>query len=176
MTFLRHSSRHVLASVREAVEASLDALGWTDSLALPFGSKHAAVVRFSDAPAIAEDGIVDGVSPGLISVTLGPEFNPEEEELGGPLVRQDYPIFFDIFQPTYATTTALANDVRDTLLGRFPDTKRYITVVNQGTDEPVPGWTCELTEVEIVRPEIRLPLHWQVVKVTAECYFHEVVA
>lgn len=174
MTYLRHASRHVLASVMNAVNDGVEALGWTDESTLPFGTLNAAVVQFSDAPAIAGDKLADGVAPGLVAVTLGPEFPVDMEELGGPLARQDYPIFFDVFQPTYATTTALANDIRDILMGRFDGTHRYVVIKDQIDDSVVLSWTCELTDVEIVRPEVRLPLHWQVVKVTAEVYFPEV--
>lgn len=174
MTYLRHASRHVQASVMNAVKDGLDTIGWTAAGTLPFGPQYASVVKFSDAPAIAGDRLADGVAAGTVAVTLGPEYAVDMEELGGPLARQDYPIFFDIFQPTYATTTALACDIRDILMGRMEGTKRFVVVKDQSTDSDVDGWTCELTDVEIVRPEIRLPLHWQVVKVTAEVYFPEV--
>lgn len=174
MTYLRHASRHIQASLLKTISNGLDPLGWLDASTLPFGTQNAAVVRFTDTPAIATDKLADGVSPGLISVTLGPEFPANMEEIGGPLSRQDYPFFIDLFQPTYAATTALANDIRDILMGRLPGTRRYMVVTDQITNTPVAGWTCELTDVEITRPEIRLPLHWQVVKVTCEVYFPEV--
>jgi hypothetical protein len=174
MSYLRHASRHVLASVMLTVQDGLDTLGWMDAGTLPFGSKYAAVVHFSDAPAIAGDKLADEVAAGLVAVTLGPEFPVDMDELGGPLARQDYPIFFDVFQPEYATTTALANDIRDILMGRVAGTNRYVVIKDQTDDSTVLGWTCELTDVEIVRPELRLPLHWQVVKVTAEVHFPEV--
>lgn len=173
MTFPRHASRHVQATVLGIVSAQLDTLGWTDAETLPFGTNYASVVRFGDFPAIAGDRLAEGVDAGLVTCTLGPEFPPLEEELGGPTSRADYPLFFDLFQGSYATATALANDIRDTLLGRFSGTKRHISIINQVTDEAITGWTCELTDVEITRPEIRLPLHWQVVKVTAQVYFPE---
>jgi len=174
MTYPRHASRHVLATVTNIVTAQLAILDWDDDTNLPFGPRFAAPVTFTDAPAIAADRLADGVGPGTVSITLGPELYPEEQELGGPSSRQDYPIFVDLFQPTYAACTALANDVRDTLLGRFPGTRRHISVVDQTDGDPIDGWTCELSDVEIVRPEVRLPVFWQVVKVTAEVYFPEV--
>lgn len=173
MTFPRHSTRHVQATVLNRVKDAVTALGWTVEADLPFGTEYAAVVTFVDFPAIANDKLAEGVGPGTVACTMGPEFNPDEQEMGGPLSLQEYPIFFDIFQSTYATTTALANDVRDTLMGRFDGTKRSFPIIDQTNDSEIPGWICELTDVEIVRPEIHLPLHWQVVKVTASVFFLE---
>lgn len=176
MTYLRHASRHVHASVLDAVKDSLSTLGWLGANTLPFGPRYAALVNFTDAPAIDGDRLAVGIAPGTIAVTLGPEFPTQEQEIGGPTTQQDYPIFFDVFQPTYAAATALANDIRDTLMGRFDGTHRFVTVKDYSGDAPTPvdGWTCELTDIQIIRPEIRLPLHWQVVKVTAEVQFPEV--
>jgi hypothetical protein len=171
---LRHATRHVHATVLNIVREQLTTLGWTQESTLPFGPKYANVVRFIDSPAIAGDRLADGIEPGIVACTVGPEQPPDSEEIGGPLTRQDYPIFFDVFQGSYSATTALANDIRDILLGRFPGTRRHIGVIDQTDNTRVPGWTCELTDVTLVRPEIRLPLHWQVVKVTAEVYFPEV--
>lgn len=172
---IRHATRHVQATILNVLREQLTILGWTDDAHLPFGNKHAAVVRFTDSPAIGEDrSFTEGVGAGTLACTLGDEAPPSPEEIGGPLTRQDYPVFLDILQPSYAAATALANDVRDILVGRMPGTRRHIRVINQVTGEPVPGWICELTDVEITRPEVRMPLHWQVVKVTAEVYFSEV--
>lgn len=173
MTFPRHASRNVQHTVMNRVKDALTTLGWLDEGTLPFGTDFAAVVKFTDAPAIAGDKLVEGIEAGVIACTLGPEFNPDEQEIGGPLSLQEYPIFFDLFQPRYATATALADDVRDALMGRFVGTKRAFPIIDQRDDSQIAGWTCELADVEIVRPEIRLPLHWQVVKVTAEVYYLE---
>jgi uncharacterized protein YbjT (DUF2867 family) len=177
MTFLRHASRAVQNTVLTRVKDQITTLGWTVEADLPFGTDFAAVVTFTDTPAITPSPsgpiLANGVGPGLVAVTLGDEFMAEEQEVGGPLSKQDFPLFFDVLQSSHGAALALANDIRDTLMGRFAGNKRVFPIVDPVTGDDVPGWTCELTDIEIVRPEIRLPVHWQVVKVTAETYFPE---
>ena len=170
MTFLRHAARHVHHTVANYVEAQLTELNWLSDTP-PFGAQPVAIRRTA---AFLGSELVEGIGAGTITITLGDEVNPDPEELGGPLTRQDYPIFIDVFQDSEAVTLALATDVRDALLGRFPTSRRFLPVVDQATGLEVPGWTMEFDDVERITPDRRLPLPWQAVHVTAACYFQEV--
>lgn len=175
MTWLRHASRHVHATVLNYVRDAIIELDWTqaDSTLRPFGDLSAPVV-FTDEQAITGDGLAQGITAGVVACTLGTEFAPEMEEMGGALASQEYPIFFDVFQASEAVAVALANDIRDILMGRLENTRRWLPLINQINGAEVVGWRVELDEVERDRPERNLPLHWQVVRVTATAYFPEV--
>lgn len=172
--WVRHVDRHVHATVLNAVRASITGLGWTAAETLPFGEVNSDVVTFVDTPAFAGDVLSPAVKSGMVACTLGDEFSPLMQEMGGPLAQQDYPIFFDVFQKTHASALSLASDIRDTLLGRLPGTHRFLPVINQLTGDELLGWRIELEDVERVGPHSALPLHWQVVKVTASTYYPEV--
>jgi hypothetical protein len=170
--FLRHASRHVHATIAKHVKAGLTELNWTDPALTPLG---ASAVRFQTTSALQGGRPGAGVSPGLVSITLGNEAPPSEEEMGGPLHLQEYPIFIDVFMETEGECTALACDVRDILLGRFEFAGRVLPVVDQVTSTDVPGWILELDDVERMSPEHTFSIQWQVVKVTASAYYNEVV-
>lgn len=172
MTYLRHAPRHVHHTVANHISARLTAMGWTDASTTPFGAKPAKVIK---VPAIAGTQLItDRVTAGTVAITLGDEFGPDLEEMGGVFTSQEYPIFVDIFQDTDAAALALASDIRDIVLGRAVGSQRWLDVINQSTQEPVPGWKIEFDDVDRVSPETAMPLRWQVVKVTAVAYFNDV--
>lgn len=171
MTYLRHASRHVHHSVANYLQDQLDELGWSDPEVTPFGATPATLIR---TPAIVGESLDKKVTAGTVAITLGDEYGPDHEEMGGPLHAQEYPLFIDIFQSTSAEALALASDIRDVFLGRLPGTQRWLDVTNQVNDRVVPGWKLEFEDVERVQPETVMPLRWQVVKVTAVAYFPEV--
>lgn len=172
MVFLRHAARHVHYTVANAIEGAMTTMHWSDPAATPLGATPLRYVREPPLSGGRTLG-VEKVSAGLVTITMGDEPPPVEEELGGPLSSQEYPIFVDIFMGTDGEATAVASDVRDILLGRFPGTKRIIPVVDQVTQTPVDGWKIELDDVERARPQHNFQIHWQVVKVTATTYFQE---
>lgn len=171
MDFLRHAARHVHHTVANEVQARLTDLGWTVEGDVPFGATKVTIIR---TPAFVGSTLNKSITAGILSITVGDEFMPQMQELGGPLASQEYPIFFDVFQDSHSAAIAEASDIRDILLGRLPDTKRFIDVINQATGMPVNGWRIEFEDVERVSPEIATPLNWQVVKATAVAYFPEV--
>lgn len=168
MTYLRHAPRHVHHTVAKHIETQLTGLGWTDAATTPYGAKPAKVTKI---PAIAGTQLTSTVTAGTVAVTLGDEYGPDLEEMGGYLTSQEYPIFVDVFQDTDAAALTLASDIRDILLGRIAGTTRWLDVIDQSTKAPVPGWKIELDDVDRVSPETAMPLRWQVVKVTAVAYF-----
>lgn len=171
MDFLRHAARHVHHTVANEVRDQLTDLGWMTEGSVPFG---AALVKMIRTPAIVGNALDKTIGPGTLAVTVGDEFAPDPEELGGPLTSQEYPLFFDVFQDSDAAALAEASDIRDILLGRLPGTRRFLDVINQVNGQVVPGWRLELEDVARVSPEIPAPVHWQVVKATAVAYFPEV--
>ena len=172
MAFLRHAGRHVHHTVANHIETQLGVLNWTTVGNVPFDSPPVQVRRTS---AIVGGTLGKTTKAGTVAVTLGNEFASDPEELGGPLSSQEYPIFIDVFQDTEATTLALALDVKDILMGRFPNTSRFLPVIDQTTGTPVDGWKIEFDDVERVEPDYNFALFWQVVKVTAVAYFPEVI-
>lgn len=172
MTFLRHASRHVHHTVANRIKDGLDQLGWTDPTTTPLG---APAVVIQTEPVLTGGRTTTKLAAGMVSITLGDEFPPDPEELGGALFSQDYPIFIDVFGNTDGETTALACDVRDILLARFDFASRFFPVVDQVTSTDVPDWVIELDDVERLRPDNTYALYWQVVKVTATVFFPEVV-
>lgn len=174
MTWLRHAGRHVKATAMANVRSHLEVLGWTSEANLPFGTAHSDVVTFDDTPVILGDEVNDAIRSGMIVVSLGDEYESDMLEMGGPLASQEYPIFFDIFQKSPSAALALAEDVRDILKGRLPDTATWTPLINQVSEAEVAGWRVEYDDVERVEPRQRPPHHWQVVKVTCTAYFPEV--
>lgn len=170
MAFLRHAVRHVHHTVANHIQTQLGVLNWTTEGNVPFDSP---VVKIRRTAAIIGGTLGAQTTAGTVAITVGTEFAPDPEELGGPLSSQEYPIFIDVFQDHESTTLALATDIKDIVLGRFPGTSRYLPVIDQGTATPVPGWLLELDDVERVEPEYNFALFWQVVKVTATAYFPE---
>lgn len=173
MTYLRHAPRHVHHTVANHIAERLTAMGWTDATTTPFGAKPAKVIK---VPAIAGSQLIaDRVTAGTVAITLGDEYGPDLEEMGGNFTSQDYPIFVDVFQDTDASALALASDIRDIVLGRAAGSRRWLDVIDQSTKATVPGWKIELDDVDRVSPETAMPLRWQVVKVTAVAYFNDVL-
>lgn len=172
MTWFRHASRHVHHTVANYMVEHLTALNWLNPADVPFG---ASVVRVVRTPAIAGEGKLEaGIGPGHVSIVLGSETPSIEEELGGPLSSQEIPLFIDIFQDSDGAAVSLACDIRDIFMGRLVDTKRSLPLINQVNQQEVAGYRMEFEDIERVTPEIRLPIPWQIVKVTAVLYFPEV--
>ncbi|GAB3863339.1 hypothetical protein GCM10028801_30730 [Nocardioides maradonensis] len=169
MAWLRHSSRHVHATVLNHVKDQLDTLGWLSAGTTPFGAPALTLI---DKPLVDGDQIRQEARPGSVFVTLGTEPDPEDQELGGPLSMQQIPIFFDVFMDANGLAVAAACDIRDILRGRIGG-KRVLDVIDQTTGDPAPGWQLEFTEVERVAPDQRFALHWQAVKTTCEVTFSE---
>lgn len=166
MTWLRHSARHVHATICDYLEGVLDDLDWTTT-SPPLGADQVNVIRY-----MPPESELTAIRAGTLAITLGEELDSNEEEMGGPLARQDMPVFVDIFQSKDAYARALAQDIKDAVKGRLPNTNSWLNVQNQALDPPedVPGWKMEFTDVE--REQIyRLPIYWQSVRFTAEVYF-----
>lgn len=171
MDFLRHAARHVHHTVANELQAQLTDLGWFTDGQVPFGAAKVTMMR---TPAFVGSTLNKDITAGVLAVTVGDEFMPTMEELGGPLSIQEYPIFCDVFQDSNASAIALASDIRDILLGRLPGTRRFLDVINQANGQVVPGWKIEMDDIERTSPNITAPLNWQVVKATAVVYFPEV--
>lgn len=172
MTWLRHSSRHLHATVTQYLEAQLHTLGWDVTGGVPFGADPVSFVEVwpQDWQSISR------LASGSVSISVGDEPAVAEQELGGHLVQQDMPIFVDMYCAKASQAMALACDVRDIFLGRLPGSSRVAALKDFRTDPAtdVPGWQIEFIDVIREVPGSLSPL-WQVVKATAECTFNEVV-
>ena len=171
MTWLRHATRHIHHTVLNHVKTELTGLDWLDPANTPFG---APAVNIIDSPVVDGDQIRKQFTAGTVACSVGGEFDPDPQELGGPLAQQEIPIFFDVFMDTAGSALACACDIRDILLGRIGG-KRVLPVINQATSTPVAGWSIELTDVERAAPDQRYALHWAVVKATATVTYPEEV-
>lgn len=171
MSWNRYMPRTILHTVADSLTTQLDTLGWTAADGL-FGG---ATVKVRTTPTVMSDGLIDGLEAGTLSIVLGTELNPVDEELGGHLASQEYPVFVDCFQNAYAVGLNLATDVRDFFLGRLPGSKRSFLPQDPVTHEVIDGWVCYFEDVERVQPDYRGPLHWQSVKVTVRAEFNEVI-
>jgi len=171
MTFLRHAPRHVHQTVADYATAQLTALGWLTAGSVPFGLDPVTII---DVRPFVGSKLDNHIVPGVVTVTLGNEAAPIDEELGGPLASQDYPMFVDVFMELDSAALALAADLKDAFLGRHATSKRFIPVIDQATETPVPGWQIEFDDVEREAPEHPFALAWHSVHVTAHCYFQEV--
>lgn len=169
MTWPQYLARNVQHTVKNVIEEQLETLGWIGD-DVPFGAKP---VHMITSPINRGDQLAPTVVAGTVAVTLGEELARVMEELGGPLASQEYPIFIDILQDEHATALNLATDIRDTLLGRLPGTQRWIDLIDQSNNTAIVGWRLELDDVVRSSPLTPLPLHWQVVKVTAIAHFQE---
>jgi hypothetical protein len=170
MAWLRHSPRHIHATIVDYLTTQLGTLGWT-TVTPPFGATQVRIQSY-----MPPESELTKVTSGLLAITLGDEFDALDEELGGPLHSQELPFFVDCFQEKSAHALALATDVRDALRGRHTGSKRVLTVQDHTTNTPVDvaGWKFEFTDVE--REQIyRLPIYWQSVRCTAMVEFPEQV-
>lgn len=170
MSYLRYSSRNVHWTVANWIEATLTSLNWMDPDNTPFG---APVLRVKRTTAAIGGQLPEKLEPGLVTVTLGDEPMPDEEELGGALSSIEIPIFIDIFMDLDAHAAAVSEDIRDMLLGRLGPKIRVMPTVDQATDDVRTDWSIHFEDIEQIRPEVALAIHWRVVKVTARVYFLE---
>lgn len=172
MTFLRHASRAVHQSMVGYMTQQLTALDWIGpSSEVPFG---AAPVKIQPVPAFIGNNIDPAiVVPSTVAINLGHEPKPVMGEVGGPLAYQDFPFFFDVFSDKAAICTALANDIRDILMGRFAGQTRFLTITDPISQTVRTDWSVELMDIELVRPEHTFPLAWISVHATAMANFSE---
>lgn len=168
MAFLRHSTRHIHATVVKYLEDELDGLGWFGPTT-PFGAEVIRTQTF-----FPPESELATVTPGLVAITMGDELDAEEGELGGPLHRQEFPFFVHCFMSKDAYAVALATDVRDILRGRTATGQRVLDLLDftDATPAAVDGWSMEITEVERDRMD-RLPIYWQLVSFTLVVDFAE---
>lgn len=170
MTWLRQAPRHIHGTVADYLTARLTELGWL-SVTPPLGATRVRMQTYM--PPEAE---LSKVTAGLCAISLGDEVDAMEEEMGGPLHSQEFPIFVDVFQEKDAHAIGLASDIRDIFRGRLTNCVRSMSVKDQSQDPPtaVTGWRMEFTDVQRERID-RLPIFWQSVKVTAFVEFPEVI-
>jgi hypothetical protein len=173
--FLRYPARSVLQSAADHMKTHLGEIGWLTEGQTPFGAPVVTIVTVRPFQGMQLN--TDIVSDCTIAITLGTEKVEEWQEVGGPLARQDYPIFYDVFANKDAICSALADDVKSILLARGGPQQRFLQITDYGVDPPTvrSDWYVELNDVEKVVPEHNFALAWQAVHATAEAYFQETI-
>lgn len=170
--YLRHSARHVHHTVLEYLREQLTTLKWIGPPeTTPFGATPVDLSA-THPPEWRQD---QKLQAGKVAVTLGDELGSDLEELGGPLSSVEHPIFVDIYMDDESIALALALDVRDIFYGRIAGSRRWLPILDFSQSPPteVPNWHLEFEDITRVRPDDATA--WQVVKVTATTFFHEVV-
>lgn len=170
MTWLRFAPRHIHGTVVTYLSDLLDDLDWTTTNP-PLGAPQVRIQAF-----MPPESELSSVKAGLVTISMGDEVDAVEEEMGGPLHSQEYPIFVDVFMEKEAHALSLATDIRDCFRGRISGSRRVMPVMDQSEATPtaVPGWQMEFQDVQRERID-RLPIFWQSVKLTAFVEFPEEV-
>lgn len=166
---MRHLSRHLQATVQDHVRKHLVELGWIGLVVdVPFGALP--VIFQTVAP--RESDLV-AITPNLVAVSFGSQRDDSEEQLGGGLVSQEHAFFVDVMAENEGVGLALAEDVRDLLVGRATyvgrSASRFLQLENQETQPPTPvvGYTGEFTEVMRSPADRDLgTINWQVISGT----------
>lgn len=165
---MRHLSRHLQATLENHVEAWLTGLGWLDPVNTPLGALPVTFQRKRP-----DEHLLQSVQPNLVTVSFGSQTDDAEEELGAGLVSQEHVVFVDIYAENEGIGLALAEDIRDLLVGRPPGVSRYVPLMDQRVNPPTPvlGYQIELDEV-VREPSLRqlANISWQVVSCTAWIY------
>lgn len=169
---LRHLSRHLQATVQDHIQRHLTALGWIGPAeGVPFGAR--AVDYQTVRPS---ESLLKSLAPNLVSVSFGLQGDDTEEQMGGGLLSQDHVLFVDVYAENEGIGLALAEDVRDLLVGRASyreNPSRYLVLEDQMTEPPtpVPAYKAEFTDVFREPSDRELAnADWQIVKATA--YLH----
>lgn len=168
MTWLRFAPRHIHQTVVDYLTARLDELDWTTSTP-PLGASQLLIQTFRPLESEASR-----IKSGTLSIALGDEAAPLDEEMGGPLASQDFDLYVDIFQERDADAVSVATDVRDILMGRLPNCRRSL-LVQDHTQNPavdVPDWRMEFIDVIRLRLE-GVPIGWQQVQCTLHVEYPE---
>ena len=165
---MRHLSRHLQATVQDLVEAHLVATGWLDDGTPGFETLLGALPVTYQRQRPSESDLVS-ITPNLVSVSFGGQTQDLPEELGDGLLSQEHPFFVDVFAENDGVALALAEDVRDYLLGRTPG-GRFFQVHDHGVmpTTPVLGYLGEYDEVFREPADRELAsARWQIVRATA---------
>lgn len=165
---IRHSTRHIHATILKRVEDQLEALGWMDPSRTPFGADPVTEVR-GTMPNEWEQ--VAKLKPGTVAVTLGQEFDAEPAEIGGPLATQEIPFFIDAIMRRESEAQSVLLDVRDLLKGRFAGLPAVVPVLDftSQTPTPVDGWMVSFEDIEV---EMSTMLdNWWILRCTALVQF-----
>lgn len=171
MGYLAYAVRHVQATLEDHVEDHLESRGWLGPAEdVPFG---ATVLSDDQGRPKVQRGAMDearlkAAAGNMVVVSFGNEPDDEPQDMGGGLMMVEHTIFVDCLGEKDGIALSLASDVKDLLAGRAPGTTRYVTVVDQRTTTPVPGWRCELADVYRTEGNPATRRYWQIVKATAQ--------
>ena len=145
--YLRHPTRHVQKSFEDRVKTVLTDGGWFADPA-PWGTPP---VSFHDNRITNESRV--RVEGSLVAVTFGDSTSDSPQELGGGLIQISYVFLVDVITDRSAVTTAIVDDIRDSISGRRGSP--MLALVDYGVTPPAPlvGWSAEMTNVGIQKPD-----------------------
>lgn len=168
MAWVRGQERLVYNRIYLAIRnGMLVDLGW-DGAALagrmPWDAQQPLTIR--DLPF---DPKLEPVQPNLIALTEGLLPDDRDLELGAGLQETKHTIFVDVYAESISIAKALASDVRSILVGRAPNSSRYLDLPDYATaGEPIlAGHLIHFEDIEVAFPDGLGQAHWAVVKATA---------
>lgn len=167
--YLRHLTRHVHETITQHVETWMGSLGWMGPPdQVPFGTSPALfqVGRMDEAS-------VKQVTGNLIAISYGDEPEETHIELGGGLVKQDYIVYIDCLADEDSVALAMANDVKDCLLGNAPLTSRFLRLHDHTNAPPtqLDDYLMEFTDVVRRKPEVVYRANWHVIQTVCEMVY-----
>lgn len=169
MTYLRHASRHLQATVEDRLRAQLTALGWFGPT-VPFGTSPITIYSRR-----IKDSELTSISGNIVGIFFGRETEDEEAELGGGLLQTTTDLIIDVVAVNDPIGLALASDVKDFLTGRADGTTRMFPVRDYTSapgGTPRDDYMVEVINVERRRPDnTETRLFWQVVTAGLEMLF-----
>lgn len=162
MTYVRHSLRHIRASMERAVAAALT--DWT-SPTPPYGAGPVTVL--TRAPKTSD---LKPVEANTVFISHGSENDIETVQLGSGLMRSEHVLFVDVLGSSDTIALSIAQDVLDALRGMAPGTSRYAELRLRGDGTLLPGYSGEWVDVLRDEPNPELA-SWQSVKATLVVHF-----
>lgn len=162
---LRHLSRHLHATVQDALEDHLVACGWLSDGTQGFETVLGAlpVIYERKRP---DEFLLQSLKPNIVAISFGGQTDDATDQLGGGLVTQEHVFFVDVYAENDGIAVALAEDIRDYFVGRT-SVGRYFRVIDQTTGQPDLRYLAEYTEVFREPADRELPsVRWQIIRGT----------
>lgn len=145
-------TRLIADSVRVTVIAALDQLGWFQSTVYddPPGTRRHRPLRYITRPV----DWTDDITPNALAISTE-DVSDEDLGLGGD-VEDRLEMYLDLFAQDEALGLHLIRDIRDILLGKFPELGRsapHVDVYDFRQATPAPFTQVEIDDVRVDRAQ-----------------------
>lgn len=167
---MRHFSRHLEATIQNLVHDHLVTTGW-----LPAPNQVGFETLFGAKPVVfqrdrLDESTLTAVEPNLVAVSFGNQSDDVPQEVGGGLITQEHVVFVDVIAENLGIALALAEDVRDLMVGKTV-AGRYFRIVDQVTTTLVAGAYGHWFEVFREPADRELAnARWQTLRATVEVH------